>query len=89
MNRLKQVITEIIREKWPLADRIEPAGKCPNCRAHALWSFILPEWDVITWDGTYQLCGHWCENCGWSQPGARKISQMDSEAHGGAGKGEP
>lgn len=89
MSILQTVTEALIQEKWPHADRVQYAGQCPNCRAHSSWSFVIPEWDLITWDGAYQMCGYFCTNCQWSNAGAREISQLDTWAHGGGEQGEP
>lgn len=79
----------IIREIHPDAIRLKYDGECPDCHFYALWSYVLPEFDKITSDGTYQQCGFYCVNCEWGNAGARLISQIDIDAHSGAGIGGP
>jgi len=89
MGRGIQIDHDILRAYWPDAVRVLPSGECPVCHDDSEYSFVLPEFDQFTPDGTYQNCGYWCSNCGWSNAGSREISQMDIQAHGGGGQEEP
>jgi hypothetical protein len=79
----------IILLNWPRAYAIEGPEKCPSCSCQSEYSFLLPGFDDIRPDGTYQTCGFWCARCGWSNAGARPISQMNILPTGGAGRDEP
>lgn len=89
MARNRSIDHVLIHLTWPDAIRIEDADSCPCCHYDELYSFVVPEFDKFSDDGTYQLCGYACTHCGWSNAGMRNISQIDIAARGGGGKGEP
>lgn len=61
-----------IKDYFPSAIRITPAGRCPDCKQWALVSFVLDGLDFgDPPNPRYEYCGYFCEYCEWSNAGER------------------